>query len=284
MTEPRRGPSDIDSPTPDGIDLKDMSAQDKQILRRAIAGSALGNAVEWFDYGVYSYVAPCIASAFFPGQFALVATFAVLALSFIFRPLGGFILGPLGDRIGRQKVMVITIIMMTIPTTLIGALPTFAAAGIAAPILLLACRIVQGFSTGGEYGGAAVFMAEHAPDKRRGFFGSFLEFGTLTGTGGAALICTILTIIVGTDGMVAGWWRLPFRRYWRQIILLVAFVVLLNISDYMVLTYMPTYLSSVLGHSAIQSNFTLIIIIAVMMVVITPFGRLSDKVGRKPML
>ena len=325
MTEPRRGPSDIDSPTPDGIDLKDMSAQDKHILRRAIAGSALGNAVEWFDYGVYSYVAPYIASAFFPGQFALVATFAVLALSFIFRPLGGFILGPLGDRIGRQKVMVITIIMMTIPTTLIGALPTFAAAGIAAPILLLACRIVQGFSTGGEYGGAAVFMAEYAPDKRRGFFGSFLEFGTLTGTGGAALICTILTIIVGTDGMVAGWWRLPFlltlplggvalwlrvrlkeppvfseaaghhetseqpfrdlfRRYWRQIILLVAFVVLLNISDYMVLTYMPTYLSSVLGHSAIQSNFTLIIIIAVMMVVITPFGRLSDKVGRKPML
>jgi MHS family proline/betaine transporter-like MFS transporter len=325
MAEAQSSPSNLESPTPDGVELKDLPSKDKKILRQAIAGSALGNAVEWFDYGVYSYVAGYVASAFFPGDYGLVLTFGVLALSFIFRPLGGFILGPLGDKLGRQRVMVITIIMMTIPTTLIGILPTFDAVGILAPILLLACRIVQGFSTGGEYGGAAVFMAEYAPDKRRGFFGSFLEFGTLTGTGAAALVCTLLTIVVGTDGMADGWWRLPFlltlplgavalwlrvrlqeppvfseaaehhettkqpfrdlfRGYWRQILMLVAFVVLLNISDYMVLTYMPTYLSSVLGHSAIQSNFTLIIIIAIMMIVITPLGRLSDTIGRKSML
>jgi len=325
MSETQHGPSDLDSPAPDGVDVKDLPKEDRRTLRQSIAGSALGNAVEWFDYGVYSYVAGYIASAFFPGEFALVATFAVLALSFVFRPLGGFILGPLGDKIGRQKVMVITIIMMTIPTTIIGILPTFDVVGVLAPILLLACRIVQGFSTGGEYGGAAVFMAEYSPDKRRGFFGSFLEFGTLTGTGSAALVCTILTVVVGTDGMAAGWWRLPFlltlplgavalwlrvrlqeppvfseaaenkettghpfrdlvRGYWRQILILIAFVVLLNISDYMVLTYMPTYLSSVLGHSAVQSNFTLIIIIALMMIVITPLGRLSDRIGRKRLL
>jgi MHS family proline/betaine transporter-like MFS transporter len=325
MTEAQSSPPDLNSPTPDGVELKDLPSKEKKVLRQAIAGSALGNAVEWFDYGVYSYVAGYVASAFFPGDYGLVLTFGVLALSFVFRPLGGFILGPLGDKLGRQKVMVITIIMMTIPTTLIGVLPTFDAIGVLAPVLLLACRIVQGFSTGGEYGGAAVFMAEYAPDKRRGFFGSFLEFGTLAGTGAAALVCTLLTMVVGTDGMTDGWWRLPFlltlplgavalwlrvrlqeppvfseasehhettkqpfrdlfRGYWRQILMLVAFVVLLNISDYMVLTYMPTYLSSVLGHSAIQSNFTLIIIIAIMMIVITPLGRLSDTIGRKAVL
>jgi MHS family proline/betaine transporter-like MFS transporter len=325
VSAPSTSPSDIESPTPDGIDVKQMPPEDRRTLRRSIAGSALGNAVEWFDYGVYSYVAGYIASAFFPGDFGLVATFGVLALSFIFRPLGGFILGPLGDKVGRQKVMIITIIMMTIPTTLIGVLPTFGAVGMLAPILLLACRIVQGFSTGGEYGGAAVFMAEQSPDKRRGFFGSFLEFGTLAGTGSAALVCTVLTLIVGTDGMADGWWRLPFlltlplgavalwirvslsepavfaeaasehvttkrpfrdliTTHWPQILMLVAFVVLLNVSDYMVLTYMPSYLSSVLGHSAIQSNFTLIVIIAIMMVIINPLGRLSDTIGRKPLL
>nr|WP_179429990.1 MFS transporter [Spelaeicoccus albus] len=302
-----------------------MPPKDKKTLRKAIAGSALGNAVEWFDYGVYAYLSGYIASSFFPGPWGTVATFGVLALSFVFRPLGGFVLGPLGDKLGRQKVMVITIIMMTIPTTLIGILPTFGVVGVLAPILLLLCRIVQGFSTGGEYGGAAVFMAEYAPDRRRGFCGSFLEFGTLLGTGGGALVCTVLTVIVGDDAMSAGWWRLPFlltlplggvalwlrmslkeppvfseaaehqetskkpfrdlfSGYWRQIVMLMAFVVLLNIADYMVLTYMPSYLSEVLGHSTVQSNFTLIVIIALMMCVINWFGSLTDRIGRKPLL
>ena len=197
-------------PTPDGINMSTMPPEDKRTLKRAIGGSALGNAVEWFDYGVYSYVSVYIANAFFPGEWGIALTFAFLALSFVFRPLGGFVLGPLGDKLGRQHVMVLTIIMMTIPTTLIGILPTYATLGAFAPILLLLCRMVQGFSTGGEYGGAAVYMAESAPDRRRGFCGSFLELGTLAGTATAALVCTVLLVLVGSDGMDAGWWRLPF--------------------------------------------------------------------------
>jgi MHS family proline/betaine transporter-like MFS transporter len=317
--------SDEKIPTPDGIDIKTMSAGDRRTLRRAISGSALGNAVEWFDYGVYSYVSVYIANAFFPGQWGVALTFAFLALSFVFRPLGGFVLGPLGDKVGRQHIMVLTIIMMTIPTTLIGILPTYSTLGAFAPVLLLLCRMVQGFSTGGEYGGAAVYMAESAPDKRRGFCGSFLELGTLTGTASAALVCTVLLVIVGSDGMDSGWWRLPFlltlplggialwlrvkldepeafsaatsrqqttkkpfrelfRGYSKQIAMLMAFVVLLNIGQYMVLTYMPTYLSSTLGHSEVESNFTLVILLATMMIVITPLGRLTDSIGRKPVL
>ncbi len=317
--------SDEKIPTPDGIDIKTMPAGDRRTLRRAISGSALGNAVEWFDYGVYSYVSVYIANAFFPGEWGVALTFAFLALSFVFRPLGGFVLGPLGDKMGRQHIMVLTIIMMTIPTTLIGILPTYSTLGAFAPLLLLLCRMVQGFSTGGEYGGAAVYMAESAPDKRRGFCGSFLELGTLAGTASAALVCTVLLVFVGSDGMDAGWWRLPFlltlplggialwlrmkldepeafstatsrqqttkkpfrdlfRGYSKQITMLMAFVVLLNIGQYMVLTYMPTYLSSTLGHSEVESNFTLVIVLASMMVVITPLGRLTDTIGRKPVL
>lgn len=312
-------------PTPDGIDMRSMPPGDKRTLKRAITGSALGNAVEWFDYGVYSYVSVYIAHAFFPGEWGVALTFAFLALSFVFRPLGGFVLGPLGDKVGRQHVMVLTIIMMTIPTALIGVLPTYATLGAFAPILLLLCRMVQGFSTGGEYGGAAVYMAESAPDKRRGFCGSFLELGTLAGTASAALVCTLLLVIVGTDGMDAGWWRLPFlltlplggvalwlrmkldepeafskttseqkankkpfrelfTGFKKQIVMLMAFVVLLNIGQYMVLTYMPTYLAGTLGHSEIESNFMLVGLLLAMIVVVSPLGRLTDTIGRKPLL
>ncbi|WP_344332609.1 MFS transporter, partial [Brevibacterium marinum] len=279
-------------PTPDGIDMSKMPPAQKRTLKRAIGGSALGNAVEWFDYGVYSYVSVYIASAFFPGEWGVALTFATLALSFVFRPLGGLVLGPLGDKVGRQHVMVLTIIMMTIPTTIIGILPSYSTLGAFAPVLLLLCRMVQGFSTGGEYGGAAVYMAESAPDRRRGFCGSFLEMGTLAGTASAAFVCTIILVVVGSDGMEAGWWRLPFlltlplgaialwlrmkldepeafsqttskqqanrkpfrelfTGYKKQIVMLMAFVVLLNVGQYMVLTYMPTYLSSILGHSEV---------------------------------
>lgn len=317
--------SDEKIPTPDGIDMSKMPPGQKRTLKRAIGGSALGNAVEWFDYGVYSYVSVYIASTFFPGEWGVALTFATLALSFVFRPLGGLILGPLGDKVGRQHVMVLTIIMMTVPTTLIGILPSYATLGAFAPILLLLCRMVQGFSTGGEYGGAAVYMAESAPDKRRGFCGSFLEMGTLAGTASAALVCTILLVVVGSDGMEAGWWRLPFlltlplgaialwlrmkldepeafsqttseqqanrkpfrdlfTGYKKQIVMLMAFVVLLNIGQYMVLTYMPTYLSGILGHSEVTSNFMLVGLLAAMIVVVSPLGRLTDSIGRKPVL
>lgn len=302
----------------------------KKTLHRAILGSALGNAVEWFDYGVYGYLTIYMAVNFFgseagDGGLGVTLTLATLALSFLVRPLGGIILGPLGDKVGRQKVMVLTVLMMTLATGAIGLLPTLSTVGVLAPILLLVCRLVQGFSAGGEYGGAAVYMAESAPDRRRGFLGSFLEFGTTVGFMLAAVVCTTLITLVGDQGMEDGWWRLPFLltiplgltalwirtrlgeapvfseaseqaettrsplrhvlvNNWRQILVLAGFVVLLNVAFYLILGYMPTYLSGQLGHSTAQGNWMLVAIMALMLVAIPPMGALSDRIGRKPLL
>src|SRR5699024_4255177 len=117
----------------------------------------------------------------FPGEYATLLTLATLAVSFVARPFGGFFWGPLGDKLGRKGVLALTILIMSGSTFCIGLLPTHEQIGLCAPALLILLRLIQGFSTGGEYGGAATFMAEFAPDKRRGLYGSILEFGTLAG-------------------------------------------------------------------------------------------------------
>lgn len=194
---------------------QDMTPSERRVARRSVGASAMGNALEWFDYGIYGYLVSYISVLFFTfnedaGALPRILAFATFAVSFLVRPLGGLILGPLGDRIGRQKVLVFTVLVISLSTAGIGLLPTFDQVGYVAPLLLVLLRMAQGFSAGGEYAGAAVFMSEHAPDDRRGFYGSFLEFGTLIGFSAAAILCTTLTVIVGEDGMLAGWWRLPF--------------------------------------------------------------------------
>jgi len=182
------------------------------LLRRAIAASALGNATEWFDYGIYAYGLTYISAALFPGSTAEATLFALatFAISFLVRPLGGLFWGPLGDRLGRKYVLALTIIMMSVATLLVGLLPTYARIGLWAPALLIVLRLAQGFSTGGEYGGAATFMAEYAPDKSRGFCGSFLEFGTLAGFSLGALLMLACSVLLGNEAMHAWGWRLPF--------------------------------------------------------------------------
>lgn len=139
-----------------------VATSDRQVLRRAIAASAIGNATEWFDYGVYAYTAVYIGRAFFPSDNPAVSTLSsllVFAVSFLIRPLGGLVWGPLGDRLGRQKILASTIVLMAGATFCVGLLPGYATIGILAPIGLIVLRMIQGFSTGGEYGGAATFMA-----------------------------------------------------------------------------------------------------------------------------
>jgi MHS family proline/betaine transporter-like MFS transporter len=134
-------------------------------VRKAVAGASIGNAVEWFDFAIYGFLATFIAANFFPSgneTAALLNTFAIFAAAFFMRPLGGFVFGPLGDRIGRQRVLAIVILLMAVATLSIGLLPTYAAIGVAAPLLLLFLRCLQGFSAGGEYGGGAVYLAEFA--------------------------------------------------------------------------------------------------------------------------
>lgn len=131
--------------------IREITVSDPSQLRRAIAGTAVGNFMEWYDFGVYGFIAATIATVFFPSGGAsvqLIATFATLAAAFIVRPLGGLFFGPLGDRIGRKRVLAITIVMMAVGTTATGVLPSYSAVGIWAPILLLVTRLIQGFSTG----------------------------------------------------------------------------------------------------------------------------------------
>ncbi|GAA1869207.1 glycine betaine/L-proline transporter ProP [Pseudonocardia ailaonensis] len=293
-----------------------------------MSGAAMGNAIEWYDYGVYGYLATVIKSVFFPDVSPAAGTilvFAGIAIPFILRPLGGIILGPLGDRFGRRQVLAVTILLMSGSTFCVGLIPGYATIGVWAPILLLFFRLVQGFSTGGEYGGAATFIAEYAPDRKRGFWGSFLEFGTLGGTILGAVLATVVQLgfddatlqswgwripflVAGPLGLIGFWLRSrledtpafqyaeaegktaasPFKEVianvWPQILQLVGFVVLLNVADYILLTYMPTYLTQVLEISDTESLLVLIGVMVVMMALIAPVGSLSDRVGRKPVL
>jgi MHS family proline/betaine transporter-like MFS transporter len=192
---------------------QDTHEVDEGTVRKAVGAAAMGNLVEWFDYGIYSYVTIFVAMNFFPGghENANVAlTFALFAVAYLVRPLGGIILGPLGDRIGRKRVLALTIVVMSAASFAIGLLPTFAAVGWLAPILLVVARLVQGFATGGEYGGAAAFIAEYAPDKRRGFYCSFLEFGTTGGFALAAGLVMVLEVGLPPEAMAAWGWRIPF--------------------------------------------------------------------------
>lgn len=299
------------------------------LLRRAIAASAIGNATEWFDYGIYSYGVTYISAALFPGKAAEATLFALatFAISFLVRPLGGLFWGPLGDRLGRKRVLALTIVLMSAATLGVGLLPSFDTIGWWAPAILVFLRMVQGFSTGGEYGGAATFMAEYAPDKRRGFCGSFLEFGTLSGFSLGALLMLGFSLTLGDGSMHAWGWRLPFllaaplgvvglylrsrmedtpcfreleaadelephaRTTFRDLlvvfrkplVLLAGLVVALNVVNYVLLAYMPTYMGTQLKMSQTMSLLVPLIAMLSMMVFLPVAGAVSDRVGRKRM-
>ncbi|PWH05325.1 MFS transporter [Brachybacterium endophyticum] len=183
------------------------------MIRRAIGAAAIGNITEWYDFGVYGYLQVTIEGVFLPkdaGPAGAIIVAALFAVAFLVRPLGGMFFGPLADKIGRKSVLATTMIMMALGTFLIGVLPDYATIGLAAPFLLLACRLVQGFSTGGEYGNAMAFIAEYAPDRRRGFLGSLLEVGTFGGYVLGASIATIMTAVLTEDQLLSWGWRLPF--------------------------------------------------------------------------
>jgi MHS family proline/betaine transporter-like MFS transporter len=186
---------------------------DPTVARHAIAGTAIGNFMEWYDFGVYGYIATTIAQVFYPGNSVsavhLLATFATLGAAFVVRPLGGFIFGPLGDRIGRKRVLMTTILFMTVGTTTTGLLPGYSAIGIWAPILLVVARIFQGLSTGGEYVGAMTYLGEQVPDRKRGLMVGFLPMGNLTGFVLAGLLVTGLQTLLPAHDMLAWGWRIP---------------------------------------------------------------------------
>ena len=163
------------------LKLNDITIIERADTKKAISAAALGNAIEWFDFGVYGFVAFALGKIFFPDASPSVQTIAALgtfSVPFIFRPLGGLVFGALGDKIGRQRVLAMTIIVMSLSTFGIGLIPSYDSIGIWAPIILLLLKIAQGFSVGGEYAGASIFVAEYSPDRRRGFMASWLDFGS----------------------------------------------------------------------------------------------------------
>lgn len=320
---------------PIGID--DISVIDNSKLKKAVTAAALGNAMEWFDFGVYGFVAFALGKVFFPDASPAVQVIAALgtfSVPFLMRPIGGLFFGIMGDRFGRQKVLSITIIIMAISTFCIGLIPSFASIGLWAPVLLLLCKLAQGFSVGGEYTGAAIFVAEYAPDRRRGFLGSWLDFGSIAGfVLGAGLVVLLQTILSEAQFLEWGW-RIPFliagplgflglylrhaaeetpaftqhlermeaddkeavsdhptvpireiaRTYRKSLLICVGMVLVTNITYYMLLTYMPTYLSGNLGYSE-EHGVMIIIAVMIGMLFIQPVvGLASDKIGRRPFL
>jgi MHS family proline/betaine transporter-like MFS transporter len=186
---------------------------DQTVIRRAVRGAAIGNAVEWYDFAIYSTLAVYIAAKFFPSgddTAALLSTFAVFAAAFFMRPLGGFFFGPLGDRIGRQRVLALVILLMSGSTFAIGLVPSYDSIGVFAPLLLLFLRCLQGFSAGGEYGSGACYLAEYAPDRNRGFVVSFLVWSVVVGFLLGSLTVIGLETLLSEGAMASYGWRIPF--------------------------------------------------------------------------
>jgi MHS family proline/betaine transporter-like MFS transporter len=194
--------------------LGDIHVVDRRSAHRSILGAAIGNFMEAYDFTLFSLVATILAQRFYPGDNHgagnLIATFGTMTAGFVVRPLGGFIFGPLGDRIGRKPVLVMTISLMAVAAAATGLLPSYHSIGAWAPILLTLIRVCQGLSSGGEYAGAMTYIAEHAPDNKRGTLAGYLPVGTLGGfVVGAALVTTLQAALPVTDMLIWGW-RIPF--------------------------------------------------------------------------
>ncbi|MEV5908550.1 MFS transporter [Streptomyces chartreusis] len=291
--------------------------------RKALVAGSVGNFIEWYEFGVYGYFATIIAARFFTPEGgseveALVKTYASFALAFFFRPIGAALFGRLGDRIGRRPVLILVITLMTVATTLIGALPTYATVGALAPWLLTFLRVLQGLSAGGEFGGAVSVMTEFAPPGRRGLYGSWQSFtvalGLLGGAGVAALLATALS-----EEQLGDWgWRLPFlltlplglgalwlrlrldetpafreeRQAERPPAREVAGAIALGAgrimgwaaAGYTFLVVLPSYLQSTLDASFQQALIATVLANFGFAVTIVPAGLLSDRFGRRPVM
>jgi metabolite-proton symporter len=200
--------------------------------RRAAAAAFIGTMIEWYDFYIYATAAALVfGQLFFPSDdklFSTMAAFGTFAVGFFARPLGGVVFGHIGDRIGRKKSLVITLVMMGVVTVCIGLLPTYAQIGTAAPVMLILLRVVQGIAVGGEWGGAVLMAGEHAPKGRRNFFASFAQLGSPAGLILSLLAFSAVTRLPEADLMSWGW-RLPFLA--SALLLVVGLAIRLGVSE-----------------------------------------------------
>lgn len=289
--------------------------------KKAVVAAAIGNVLEWYDFGVYIFFAGTIAQNFFPKgnpAAALLSSFAVFGVGFLMRPLGGIVIGRFGDTHGRRAALTLTILAMAFGTVMVGVLPPYASIGVAAPVLLVVARLIQGFSAGGEWGGSTAFIVEWAPADRRGWYGSFqqasIALSLVLGSGTGALFAAILS----PAALVAWGWRIPFlfgivlalvggylRRNVEETpayraaeaaptpaagsgflagLRAFGFTIYWTVAFYILLSYMPTFTAQHAGVTAAQALTANTVGVVVLMLLIPPFGALSDRVGRKPLL
>jgi MFS transporter, MHS family, proline/betaine transporter len=292
-----------------------------------IAAAVIGNALEWYDFVVFGFFAVIIAKLFFPAdsQYAsLLLTTATFGVGFFMRPVGGVLLGIYADRRGRKAALLLVVALMTVAIALIGFAPTYAAIGIAAPLIIVLARLLQGFSAGGEFASATSFLIESAPADRRGFYGSWQMVGQGLAILAGALLGTFLTRSFAPETLNSWGWRIPFllgliigplglfirRRldetpifqatiqnpgqspslgsatasHAREILVCMGIVVAGTISYYVILLYMPTFARVQLHLPLDQAFFAQAVSLACTVVLTPIFGHVSDRIGRKPIV
>lgn len=302
------------------------TATAEPIKYKKILIGSVGNLIEWFDWTIYAAFAIFFSNQFFPATnetAALLATFAIFAVGFFMRPLGGFLIGLFSDRFGRRNALSLTIVMMAAGSLIIGVTPTYESIGIAAPLLLVVARLIQGLSLGGEYASASTYLTEMAPNKQRGFYSSFLFMSAAMGILLASGLGWILTAGLSKADMNAWGWRIPFiigalggavgiwlrysikaddesdahtqtavkqplrtllRDYPVETLRIIGFSTLSTYAFYVFMAYLPTYAIRQGGADPkIAFGANTVAIIAFMFM--QPlFGYISDKIGRKPQL
>ncbi|MBU4610777.1 MFS transporter [Achromobacter sp. GG226] len=294
---------------------------------RIILAGSVGNAVEWFDWTIYAAFAIFFSKQFFPegnDTTALLASFGIFAVGFFMRPIGGWLLGIYADRHGRKAALALTIVMMAGGSLIIGITPTYATIGIFAPVLLTLARLLQGLSLGGEYASATTFLTEMAPNKRRGFYSSFVFFSAAIGILAASAVGWVLTstlsdasmrewgwrvpFLIGAVGGVVGMWirrtvreteafahnkaagvqKQPLRTLLREhphaVLRIVGFSILSTFAFYIFVAYVPTYAIRHVGAEPKTAFAANTVALIVFMLLQPVFGALSDRIGRKPQL
>ncbi|MFC7556102.1 MFS transporter [Pseudoroseomonas wenyumeiae] len=294
--------------------------------RKQLAAACIGNVLEYYDFVVYAYLATTIGHKFFPSDnetAGLLASFAAFGVGFLARPLGGIVIGRLGDRKGRKAALLITIFGMALGTVGIGLLPTYETIGLMAPVLLVLMRLIQGLAAGGEWGGATAFIVESAPEGRRGLFGGIGQASIAASNLLSSVVVAIVAGIFTPDEMRDWAWRVPFllggillpvgiymRRNLQEtpafveaqqapqkarephdlgspLVLLgkaFGFTVVWTVSYYIMLSYMPTFLTKEAGLTQSQALWCNSIALVVLVVATPFFGWWSDRIGRKPLL
>jgi MFS transporter, MHS family, proline/betaine transporter len=290
--------------------------------RRVIAAGVIGNVLEWYDFAIYGYFASAIGRQFFPHEDAvaqLLSAFSIFALGYLMRPLGGVVVGHIGDQFGRRAALTFSVAAMAIPTFLIGLLPGYATWGLLAPVALSLLRMVQGLSVGGEYTSSMVFLVERAPEGRRGLMGAVTSCGAGAGTLLGSAVGAAFAASMSTAALESWGWRIPFllglivgiagyflRRHlletvsverrkrapiietlhdhWRIVIGFAGLSVFIAVGVYVSFVYLVSWLQTADGippSRALEINsFSM----AVSLLVVIAAGLLSDRVGRKPLL